>query len=540
MSSRDRRVQLTLIGVIVVAVAVGALQSVRLDHMRRVENFYRWVVSAATQNRVGGTLELDEVQGAPEPLDDELFDEVVQLAEERLPDIPVEEADLDEDGEPYSKLLRAVRQNIDEPIYRMLASAEGRELRDHFMTYLEDGRLLSAGTQLTTGTIYGEEAQAAGVGLTSLFFGFRKVAANFLWLQVDKFWHQGQMHRMVPMMRTTVTLDPNFVDAYLLGAWHLAYNLTAQLAETPEHLKVWNPKYQRRLGRKEEWYYVAADFLKDGIRKNPRDYRLYFDLGYAIYENKLGDHENAVRYLTEARRYKHDQWVPRMLYRSMWLNGQYQEAIDGWLEYLEHFPDSHQARRFLQINRGYLHEAKSEDATKCAEGARQAAENFRLEAAKADAAGDAPAAEELRGKAQEAELTAVEMEQFAEEEWEEAREIYLAMIQESDDSIAKARMYRHTALEWVDEGRHYEATLQLDMARYEMLQSFDELSNLIIKIKLDGDLDLTVSEKLAIERAREAAAYRRETDSKRRRYIDCPYEFPEEVPFWEMAESAPD
>ena len=80
---------------------------------------------------------------------------------------------------------------------------------------------------------------------------------------------------------------PNFVDAYLLGAWHLAYNLTAKLPETPEPMKVYFPKYGKRLGIKQEWYYIATEFLKDGIRKNPRDYRVYFDLGYGIYENKL-------------------------------------------------------------------------------------------------------------------------------------------------------------------------------------------------------------------------------------------------------------
>lgn len=537
MPSRDRRLQLGLIAVIVVAVGVAAWQSGRIDRMRRVEQFYRWVLSASTQVSFGDSLESEKVEGEPEPMDDELFTEVMNLADRQLSQtIPVEDDDLTADGQPKPKLLRAIRQGRDMAVYRMLEGAGARPLLNEFQQHLQDGRLVSAGTQFSAASLYGDPAQSAGVGLTSLFFGFRKLAANFIWLQVDKFWHEGQMHRMVPLMRTTVTLDPTFVDAYLLGAWHLAYNLTAKLPETPEPLKEWNPKYKKRLGRKEQWYYVAADFLKDGIRKNPRDFRLYFDLGYAIYENKLNDHENAVRYLTEARRYPHKQWVPRMLYLAMWRNGQYEDAIDGWLEYLKEFPDSHQAQRFLQINRAYLHGAKWEQATQCAKTAGNVASDFALKAARADANGEEAKAAEFTEQADKAKRVAQEMEDFAAEQWEQAKTIWLAMIQQSGDSIAKARMYRHTALDYANEDRYLEAVSELDLARYEMLESFDELSNLMIEIKLEGSLPLTVSEKLAVERKREAVSYGAETKTKTRRYVDCPYEIPEKEPLWLTAD----
>ena len=192
--------------------------------------------------------------------------------------------------------------------------------------------------------------QEAPVSIGQMFLGFRKLAAGLVWIQVDEAFHKGEMQRMVPLMRTTVLLDPNFVDAYLIGAWHLAYNLTAQMSDTPGYLKEYVPELGAWVGNKERAYYAAANFLKDGIRNNPRDYRLYFDLGYAVYAEKLNDHMNAVTYLTEATKQRHESWVRRMLYHSLQATGQFEEARAGWEDYLRANPGHAVAQRMIPTN----------------------------------------------------------------------------------------------------------------------------------------------------------------------------------------------
>lgn len=522
MKGNARGAQLAVLAAAVLFLALGAIQGGRVGQMREKERFYRWVVTAATFSMFGETLEGEKAAGT-EPLDDELFAEIEALAEDVLSgDIAVEEEDRNALGEPRPKLVRAVRQGRDQEVYALLASSRARPLLDKFEGYARDNQLISVGTQFTANEMYGGDGHS--VGLTSLFFGFRKLAANFLWLNVDTAWHAGEMHRMVPIMRTTVMLDPNFIDAYLLGAWHLAYNLTAKLPETPEPLKEFNETYKRRLGTKEVWYYVAADFLKDGIRKNPREYKLYFDLGYGIYESKLNDHANAVRYLKEARRYKHDQWVPRMLYYSMWKNGQYDEALEGWLDYDRQFPGSVQARRFIPINQGYLAEARADQAAECAEAARIASAQFTEQASVREAAGDTAGAADLRAQAAEADRVVAEMDAMNAQELQAAKAIYESM---KEDSIASYRLQRRTALDLASEGRAAEAVSYLDVARNQYLESFDEISDLIIEIKLQSDQPLAVTEKYAVERQREAAAYARPDAPKPKRFVECPYELPE-------------
>jgi hypothetical protein len=505
----------------IVVLFVGSFLGNRIDTAKDNETFYRWLVSAASLSRIGETLEPESTATSDEPMDDEIFADVILQSNAFLAHIEPqdEETDYDKNGNPYPKLMLATRQAADQDIWEFAISSEQEELKQSFLAYYRNGQILSAGTQFDTASLYNKETQAQGVGLTSLFLGFRKLSANFMWLQVDKFYHEGQLHRMVPLMRACVTLDPTFIDAYLLGSWHMAYNITAKLPETPEHKKVLHPQYKKRLGLKEEWYYRGVEFLKDGIYKNPRDYRLYFDLGYGIFETKLEDHANAVKYLDEATRYRHDQWVPRMLYRSLYLNGDYEKAIDGWADYLspDKFPDNVAGQRFIQINRAELSEAIADDARYCRDEAQKALEFYQ--------------SQNDQAKAEDAVKYIEELNELIQEETLKAERIWNKLVLETQDSIAMAKMSRRKALNLVDEKKPYEAIAELDFARWEWLNFFLEANDLMIKIKQDFDIPLTISEQLQLEREKEAEKYLDESDIiPKVRRVDCRIVLPSDAP----------
>lgn len=505
----------------IVILLVGSCLGNRIDIAKDNELFYRWLVTVASLSRLGETLEPESTGGSDEPMDDEVFEKVISQSNTFLAHIEPQDEDMDYDdnGNPYAKLMLATRQAKDKDVWKFAIAPEQEELKKSFLKYYRDGQILSAGTQFDMASLYDENTQVQGVGLTSLFLGFRKLSANFMWLQVDKFYHEGQLHRMVPLMRACVTMDPTFIDAYLLGSWHMAYNITAKLPDTPEPQKEFFEQYNKRLGLKEAWYYRGVEFLKDGIYKNPRDYRLYFDLGYSIFETKLEDHPNAIKYLDEATRYRHDQWVPRMLYRSLYLNGDYEKAIEGWEDYLspENFPNNLAGLRFIRINRAELSEAIADDAREC-----------RLEAQKAL---DFYKSNNNFDKANEAEEYIKELNAFIQEETLKAERIWNELILETDDSIAHANMSRRKALNLIDENRLYEAIAELDFARWEYLTFFKEASDLLIKLKLENDIPLAVTEQLQIEREKEAAKYLNETEQTPKvRRVDCKITLPSESP----------
>lgn len=483
-----------------VFVAIGAYQGHRVDNIRDATEFYRWILSAATQWRIMdsdleklavSTDELDEPGKKPvEWMDNELFTEVHERVESQpgLPDVEDTAKDVDAHGNPLPKLVRLVESakqdfsdedrpaasgegtgNFDRAIWKLAFGPELAAQREEFLAYKRQGRLASLGTAFSAGDIYSKDmvrsTEDQTVSMTQLFFGFRKMAANLLWLQVDKYWHAGMLHRMVPLMKTCVALDPNFVDAFLLGAWHLSYNATAQMTDTPEPLKVYNDYYQARIGPKEELYYQAIDFLKDGIRKNPRNYKLYFDLGFAVYELKLNDYANSVKYLSEAMRYKHDRWVPRQLAIAQQKNGQYQEALAGWQAYYKQYPDNPNAPRFIKTNQALI---------------------IQDEANKAAEQGDEAKAKELRDK---------------------ARVIWDDLATNEQDPEALMQIRRMDALELARQGRYLEANGLLDQARYETPAHFDTLSQLMIKIRQEGKLPLYLSEKLYLRRKADENAF---------------------------------
>jgi hypothetical protein len=435
---------------------LGAIQGTRLEATREAEAFFRWVNAAAVNERVFR----DEASGVERAdQDDELYAELITLADPLLGDIPV--PTVAGDDRCVSKVcLMASDPAFDDRLWQLSTSREMAPLRERFLALARENKLAYA-----QGIAYAE-AQQSGVNIFNLFFGFRKVAANFLWLQVDRFWHQGMYWRMIPLMKTCVALDPNFVDAYLLGAWHLSYNATAKMPDTPMRDRVWHPKYEVCVGEKEKYYYFGVDFLRDGIRNNPRDYRLYFDLGFAVYRMKLEDYANAVKYLTEAIRHPHQRWVPRQLYECLEMNGQYEEALQGWEDYNARFPDTTDvAPRFIIRNKAHI--------------AEQAMVAKREEAA--------AATDEATRAALMAEAEALERETRA--RWAEL-----------DEPYGQGRLLRLDALRLAEQERYLEAVALLDKARNESSKLFWEASDLIIEFKQRGGMPLSLSEKKAVLR----------------------------------------
>lgn len=505
------------------SLALGSLQGSRVQNLRDSENFYRWIMSASTQFRLFG--EPGHVPEGEDPTkyrDEELFAKLVDQTDPLIPELPETEFDFDQNNNLLPKVVRfltvpkdpeAEKSDVEvgtivseEQIQRdrqMWAYAQGSELaelRAEYLVAAREGRVSSVAVLNPMDLYQSSEGDAykGQVSLANIFFGFRKMAANLVWLEVDRFFHAGMIHRMVPLMKTCVTLDPGFVDAYLLGAWHLAYNATASLDDTPWGLRQFYPKYYAWMGEKESLYYNGIEFLKTGIRNNPRNYKLYFDLGYSIYELKLSDHPNAIKYLSEAIRLDHDRWVRRQLYRILGENDQIDESLQGWRDYLEANPTNLIAPRFIQLMEGRIKDRavywKSEQAKAAEELVRRA-----------EAAGNTALAEEWRQKA-------VEAQEEEKRLFSEAREFWQQLVDKDKnspnrDTFASARLMRNRAEEMRRKGLYLEAIAEIDKARWESNEFWDQGTHLMLEYKKEGNIPLAVTERRQLDREAQAAEY---------------------------------
>ncbi|HNZ47453.1 MAG TPA: hypothetical protein PKN92_01280 [Candidatus Hydrogenedentes bacterium] len=457
-------------GVLLFSLGAGVLLNNQLRHLRESEAFYRWLLAAAVNERL--------FQENEDPSEDALFFARCTALAEKFPSFsPSDKVD-------GLSMIGSIAKNYenDKRLWFFAESDLAKEERAEFLQLAKKQKL-----QFATDIEYAE-AQAGGVNVFNLFFGFRKVAANLVWLEVDRYWHQGNVYRMQTLMRTCVALDPQFVEAYLVGAWHLSYNATAQMQDTPWPQREWNAKYGQCLGEKERFYYYGVDFLREGIRRNPRNYKLYFDLGFGIYKQKLEDYPNAVKYLSEAIRLPHDRWVPRQLFLCQELNGQYGDALEGWKDYVERYPGSmtavEVAPRFIMRNEGMLYEKEARTLRK-----------------KAKESSDPAEAEELRAQ--------------AENYWKKARDTWNAL----DDPYGEGRKLMMDALDLREEGRYLEAIATLDKARWDTGALFEEFSSLIMEIKLEAHIPLSVSEKKALLRESEVGLCSGMPDEERQRRL---------------------
>lgn len=439
------------IGVLLAALVAGGLHGQHIDTLREARAFYEWMRVAGTSERMftGESVSLDFV-------DEEIYNEANQIAAATVPAPAVSV------GSETGGIIASLASNDanNDTIWAFAKSDEAADVRAKFLVAARANKL-----QFAQNVEYAN-AEAENVSILNLLLGFRKVAANFLWIEADRAWSEGHIHRLIPMLKTVVTLDPQFIDAYLIGAWHLAYNASAKYSDTAPALRKWNSEFEVCIGQKELYYYQGADLLKQGIRHNPRDYRLYFDLGFGIYNEKIKDYEKAVLYLREAVKQPHERWVPRMLYLALTENGQYQEALDGWKEYEQKFPDSASdtPERFIQRNTALLHEQK--------------AEKLKIDAA------SAPEAE------------AATMRAEADKHLAQAREIWGSM----NEDYAQARLLRLDAIADREMGRYIEANAKLMHARQLSGSLFKELSDLIIEIKQEAGEPLAVTEQKQVIR----------------------------------------
>lgn len=102
----------------------------------------------------------------------------------------------------------------------------------------------------------------------------RYTLAAYFWIRTELFIHYSglvtinDLPEIVYYARLITILNPNFVDAYDFGAFQLAFFLNLP--------------------------HKGLDFIKEGIKNNPNEYKLYFTAGM-IYSQKIKDYSSGYK-----------------------------------------------------------------------------------------------------------------------------------------------------------------------------------------------------------------------------------------------------
>jgi tetratricopeptide (TPR) repeat protein len=65
--------------------------------------------------------------------------------------------------------------------------------------------------------------------------GFKGLAADLLWLNIENYWHSGQHYKMLPLFEAIAWLQPNYIIVWAVGGWHMSYNVFSNVRSRGEN-----------------------------------------------------------------------------------------------------------------------------------------------------------------------------------------------------------------------------------------------------------------------------------------------------------------
>jgi hypothetical protein len=139
--------------------------------------------------------------------------------------------------------------------------------------------------------------QIGQMGFLAALSGFRSPLAMFLWINAHIAWENTEWGRMLGLLNTVTTLQPRSIPYWEMSAWHMAWNASAAAMQDETQ-----PSEALRIRAQRQYFQIGKNFLESGIRNNPDNYKLYFELGNLLRE-KYEDHCGAAEAFLKAARF---------------------------------------------------------------------------------------------------------------------------------------------------------------------------------------------------------------------------------------------
>ncbi|MCZ7593341.1 MAG: hypothetical protein M5U15_14925 [Kiritimatiellae bacterium] len=116
--------------------------------------------------------------------------------------------------------------------------------------------------------------------------GFRGIVADILWMRSARLQDEGRYFELVQLADWITKLEPRFTDVWAFHAWNLSYNISVLLKQPEERWR---------------WVSSGISLLRDeGLRYNPGDARLLYELGWLFQHKLAGNTDSANMYYKQA------------------------------------------------------------------------------------------------------------------------------------------------------------------------------------------------------------------------------------------------
>jgi len=154
--------------------------------------------------------------------------------------------------------------------------------------------------------------------------------ADFTWMYIDHLWQQARFYRLPPLYEFLVTVEPTFINAWVMGGWHMAYNMSLELPK----VQGLTPQLSKK--RELEWVFRGLDFLKAGIILNPGNAKLHFEIGWTYY-HRLKDYEESAHWFEKCAKFPDaPPSAARLVAHSYERMGDNGKSYEKWLALRSH------------------------------------------------------------------------------------------------------------------------------------------------------------------------------------------------------------
>jgi tetratricopeptide (TPR) repeat protein len=109
--------------------------------------------------------------------------------------------------------------------------------------------------------------------------GFRGIAADLLWLNIEDFWHKELHYKMLPLFDSVSWLQPKYITVWAVGGWHMSYNIFADIGGKTEKLKKQMDDGLLNLSETEKRAAQPVLKIAEGVNKLKEDFQDYNSIG---------------------------------------------------------------------------------------------------------------------------------------------------------------------------------------------------------------------------------------------------------------------
>jgi hypothetical protein len=118
--------------------------------------------------------------------------------------------------------------------------------------------------------------------------GFRGLISNLLWIRASELQEQDKFFELSQLAEWITTLEPHFVQVWIVQAWNMAYNISVKFKDYPDRWR---------------WLQRGIELLRDeGLKYNPDELLMYRELAW-FFQHKMGAN------LDDAHMYYKTQWI---------------------------------------------------------------------------------------------------------------------------------------------------------------------------------------------------------------------------------------